>query len=155
MLPPELGGSTQPNDMSIRTPTHAGGVVFQESRPPLYLVARPRRRRDEWIFPKGHIEPGETAEQAAVREVREETGVEAEVVAPLGAQSFAAPGGGVAVRWFLMRRLGSTRATEERETRWLPFAEARDHLTFDDTRRLLDDAERARLRAPHTGSTTG
>jgi len=137
--------------MSTVEPTHAGGVVYQEGTPPLYLVVRPRRRRDEWVLPKGHIEPGESAEEAAVREVREETGVEAELVTPLGSESFDAPGGEVTVRWFLMRRLRSAPAAEDRDRLWLPFAEAQRHLTFANTRRLLDDAERARRRAGGSG----
>ncbi len=43
-----------------------------------------RRGRVVWSLPKGHVEEGETYEQAAVREVFEETGIEAEMVAPLG-----------------------------------------------------------------------
>jgi 8-oxo-dGTP pyrophosphatase MutT (NUDIX family) len=61
----------------VATATHAGGIVFQETEEErLYLLVRPRLSGNEWVFPKGHIEPGESPEQAALREVREEAGVE-------------------------------------------------------------------------------
>jgi 8-oxo-dGTP pyrophosphatase MutT (NUDIX family) len=44
------------------------------------LLARARRNPLEWIFPKGHIEPGETAEETAIRELQEEAGVAGEIV---------------------------------------------------------------------------
>ena len=54
--------------------TSAGGVVFRlESGAPLFLLIRDSYQN--WGFPKGHLEAGERAEEAAVREVREETGL--------------------------------------------------------------------------------
>lgn len=54
--------------------TSAGGVVYRmEHGTPLYLLIRDSY--DNWGFPKGHLEPGERADEAAVREVREETGL--------------------------------------------------------------------------------
>jgi 8-oxo-dGTP pyrophosphatase MutT (NUDIX family) len=57
----------------------AGGLVVQGAR--ILLISTGEGRR--WQLPKGHIEAGETAGEAAVREVREETGVTGRVVAPL------------------------------------------------------------------------
>jgi ADP-ribose pyrophosphatase len=52
----------------------AGGVVFKESKTgPLYLILISKRRI--WEFPKGHLEPGEDTKMAALREVKEETGL--------------------------------------------------------------------------------
>lgn len=58
----------------------ASVAVFRDGKVLLALRARPRL----WSLPGGRIEPGETAEQAALRELREEVGVEAEIVAPAG-----------------------------------------------------------------------
>jgi len=58
----------------------ASVAVFRDGRVLLALRARPRL----WSLPGGRIEPGETAEQTALRELREEVGVEAEIVAPAG-----------------------------------------------------------------------
>jgi 8-oxo-dGTP pyrophosphatase MutT (NUDIX family) len=58
----------------------AGAVVMIIGR---CLVLR-RADRDEWVFPKGHLEEGERPEDAAIREVREETGLEIEILGSLG-----------------------------------------------------------------------
>jgi 8-oxo-dGTP pyrophosphatase MutT (NUDIX family) len=62
----------------------AGAVVMIDGR---CLVLR-RADRDEWIFPKGHLEQGESSEDAAIREVREETGLEIEIVEELGSARY-------------------------------------------------------------------
>ena len=71
------------------------------------------QRGDEWVFPKGHLEAGETPEQAAVREVREETGLDIRIIRSLGSTRYAFDGGGAdphrkSVHWFLAERVGGT-----------------------------------------------
>jgi 8-oxo-dGTP pyrophosphatase MutT (NUDIX family) len=125
------------------TPTHAGGVVVKPgSDGPRFLLVRARRNPSQWVFPKGHIEPGETLEETAVREVREEAGVEARVVAPLDPLVF--PGARVAL--FLMRHTADVGGGEGRETAWLSLEDARRRLHFDDARAVLAQAH-ARLAA--------
>src|SRR4051812_43606629 len=62
----------------------AGGVVFKKEGDRYEIVAVNRPRHSDWSLPKGHIEQGETREQAALREVKEETGVDATILEPLG-----------------------------------------------------------------------
>jgi diadenosine hexaphosphate hydrolase (ATP-forming) len=62
----------------------AGAVVIIDLR---VLLLR-RRDRSEWVFPKGHLEHGERPEDAAVREVREETGLEISIAGPLGSTEY-------------------------------------------------------------------
>lgn len=82
----------------------AGGVVFNAKREVLLL----RDRMGFWVFPKGHPEPGESLEEAAVREVWEETGVRAEVLLPLYPTRYVNPKGVEReVHWFLMRGGGA------------------------------------------------
>lgn len=103
-----------------------------------------RRGRLLWSLPKGHIEDGETAEQAAVREVEEETGIIGCVVAPLGTIDFwfVAEDRRVhkTVHHFLLRALGGELSDEDvevSEVAWVPLAELESRLAYADERRLI------------------
>jgi ADP-ribose pyrophosphatase YjhB (NUDIX family) len=103
-----------------------------------------RRGRLLWSLPKGHIESGETAEEAAVREVEEETGIIGRVVAPLGTIDFwfVAEDRRVhkTVHHFLMRALGgelSDSDMEVSEVAWVPLDELESRLAYADERRLI------------------
>jgi 8-oxo-dGTP diphosphatase len=61
----------------------AGGVVFRPTESGYEFVAVQRARHGDWSLPKGHIEAGESKEEAAIREVKEETGIEARIVGDL------------------------------------------------------------------------
>ena len=82
--------------------THAGGVVVRTvDGEREYLLVEARRSPGEWVLPKGHIEAGETPEAAAAREVEEEAGVRAAVVARAGESQYAVDGQPVRVVFFL------------------------------------------------------
>ncbi len=105
---------------------------------------RDRRGRILWSLPKGHLEPGETAEQAAMREVEEETGIIGRVVAPLGTIDywFVAEDRRVhkTVHHFLLRALGgelSDLDVEVTEVAWVRLAELESRLAYADERRLV------------------
>ena len=67
--------------LSTNFPTHAGGVVFKLDRDKVqYLLVEAKNTSCIWVLPKGHIEPGESAQMTAVREVHEETGVRARIM---------------------------------------------------------------------------
>ena len=68
--------------MEVKWEFSAGGVVFKKEEKSVYILLI--RVRDRWSFPKGNIEKNEKKEEAALREVKEETGVEAEIVDYLG-----------------------------------------------------------------------
>lgn len=95
---------------------------------------------NNWLFPKGHIEPGETADRAALREVREETGVEATVRAPLGRLQFLLGDTLIQVIFYLLEFRGFSKPQENREVRWCPYPEARDLLSFEETKQIADKA---------------
>ena len=105
-----------------------------------YMLVEARRSPGVWVLPKGHIEPGETPEAAAVREVEEEAGVRAAVVARAGESVYAVDGQPVSVIFFLMRYQGEASHQEDRACAWRQFEDALRLLRFDDTRRVLTEA---------------
>lgn len=128
--------------------TSAGGLVIDrvDGQPCAALIGRhDRHGRLVWSLPKGHIEPGETPEQAAVREVREETGIASAVIAPLGTIDFwfVADERRVhkTVHHFLLEAEGgdlSDGDAEVVEVAWVPLDEVAGRLAHADERRLLD-----------------
>lgn len=123
----------------------AGGLVVDPAVGAAALIGRlDRRGRLLWSLPKGHIEEGETPEQAAVREVEEETGIIASVQAPLGSIDywFVAEDRRVhkTVQHYLLRAQGgelSDADVEVTEVAWVPLAELDARLAYADERRLV------------------
>ena len=122
----------------------AGGIVVRPDAGGLsVLLVRAKKDPTLWIFPKGHIERGETAEATALRETREESGVEGEVVARIGEPlEFDVGAIRVRVQYFLIRAIQESPSPEGREKHWFPVDEARRVLIYENARRLLDDIER-------------
>ncbi|MBI5291070.1 MAG: SLATT domain-containing protein [Chloroflexi bacterium] len=128
-------------EYSMIAPTHAGGVVARSEGTTIqYLVVQAKKGPREWVLPKGHIERDESPEQAARREVLEETGVETAVRDVLDTVEFSAPSGRVKAQFFLMEVVGEGPPREGRERKWLNFDEAMDGLRFKEARRLVCQA---------------
>ena len=112
----------------------AGGVIVRDGR---VLVVH-RARHGDWSLPKGKLDEGETWEQAAVREIAEETGLRVTVEAPLGETRYEVDEGPKEVRWFRMTATGEPRAQSEvDEVRWVPLEEADELLTYERDVELL------------------
>ncbi|MDQ1690031.1 MAG: hypothetical protein QOH56_908 [Pseudonocardiales bacterium] len=132
--------------------TSAGGLVvdLSGSVPAGALIGRTSRRGQLlWSLPKGHLEQGETAAQAAVREVAEETGIDGEILGRLGTIDFwfVAEGRRIhkTVHHFLLRAVGgqlSDSDVEVTEVAWVPIPEIAARLAYSDERDLLDKATR-------------
>jgi len=135
--------------MSAREVEQAGGVVYRLGPGgPEFLLVRAKKDPSHWIFPKGHIEKGETAAVAAVREVEEEAGVSGRVVKELKPSlRFTSGDESVNVRYYLIEAADASKPAE-RETRWLVPADAARTITHDDARRLLIGAAREIERRP-------
>jgi 8-oxo-dGTP pyrophosphatase MutT (NUDIX family) len=125
------------------SPTHAGGVVVRhragDSLPEL-LVVTGRRHREHWVLPKGHIDPGEAPEVTAVREVREESGVIADVVARLDDVAVDVGDEHQVVRWYLMEARGQLEDHELREAVRRDAPAALERLGFADARTVAEHA---------------
>ena len=133
--------------------TSAGGLVVDGLDDPrgshfAALIGRiDRRGRMLWSLPKGHIELGETAEQTAIREVAEETGIRGDVLAALGSIDywFVTEGRRVhkTVHHYLLRFRGgelSDHDMEVNEVAWVPLEELPSRLAYADERRLAEVA---------------
>ncbi len=106
------------------------------------FVVRAKKNPADWIFPKGHIEVGEDAPTAAVRELLEEGGVIGVAADLIGISSFTTGEKLVEVSYYLVRYTADGQAAEFREKKWLSLASARDVLSFEDARRYVDTVER-------------
>jgi 8-oxo-dGTP pyrophosphatase MutT (NUDIX family) len=128
--------------------TSAGGLVIDHTDvgAKAALIGRlDRRGRLRWSLPKGHVEAGETNEDAAIREVAEETGITGRVLAPLGTIDFwfVADGRRVhkTVHHYLLLALGGELSDEDVEVEqveWVPLGQLADRLAYDDERRLVE-----------------
>jgi 8-oxo-dGTP pyrophosphatase MutT (NUDIX family) len=123
--------------------TSAGGVVLQEDSVLLVKVEN-LQGLIVWTFPKGHLEKGETAAQAALREVREETGWLCRIKKPFGQVRYFFQRNGrlvnKTVRWFLMEPLekkGESDPNEILDCRWFPLPEAADLLVYKSDREIM------------------
>ena len=124
-----------------------GGVVIYRSKV-LLLYKNYKNRYEGWVLPKGTVEEGESYEETALREVKEESGADAEIIEYIGANSysFTVPEDKVekAVHWYLMKGSSyySKPQAEEyfRDSGFYKYHEAIHLLKFDNEREILEKA---------------
>jgi len=130
--------------------TSAGGLVLTQAdgTTKAALIARHDRHGHlVWSLPKGHIEPGESPEAAAIREIREETGITGRIVAPLGTIDFWFMASGTrvhkTVHHFILEAVGGELCDDDVEVvevAWVPIDQVRRRLKYRDERRLMAKA---------------
>lgn len=127
--------------MAGRTIRAAGGVVWRRNGGPLEVAVVHRPRYDDWSLPKGKVAPGETALEAAVREVREETGASVTVSRRIGQVKYTAEGVPKKVSYWVMGFRGGDFVPNDEvdELQWLSVGEARSRLSYDVDRGVLAD----------------
>jgi 8-oxo-dGTP pyrophosphatase MutT (NUDIX family) len=118
----------------------AGGLVVRRHNSSLEIVVVHRPVHQDWSFPKGKLEEGETFEEAALREVHEETGMECRLVRFVGHTEYVdRKGRPKAVAYWVMEALRGTFGPnpEVDELRWLSLDEASNMLSYPRDRELV------------------
>jgi 8-oxo-dGTP pyrophosphatase MutT (NUDIX family) len=123
-------------------------VVYRPNGSDTDIALIYRTRHDDWSLPKGHIEPGESREQAALREIKEETGLDARILRPLGEATyfFRKKSGDLVhktVYHYLMEAMSVELGKpnwEVTEARWVPITEAQGLLSYDKDKEIVAKA---------------
>lgn len=136
-----------PESKKIRKEHSSGGAVLAVREGRVHVAMIATRGRTRWGLPKGALSHGETSEQAALREVLEETGLEGEVIKPLETIEyfFRAREAMIqkSVDFYLMRYVSGNltpQLSEVDDVEWVPLEEAITRASFDSEKRLLERA---------------
>lgn len=136
-----LDASRRAKLAAMHTPafTHAGGICLRAgSAGPEVLCVRPSAPgEDVWLLPKGHIEPGEDAPEAGVREVAEEAGAKAANPRYVGSTSYRAKGEDVVCAFYRMDLVELGEGEEDRDVRWVPLSELEEAMPFPESVALV------------------
>ncbi|MGH3437058.1 MAG: NUDIX hydrolase [Sciscionella sp.] len=144
-------GGRSPRTLRTVEETSAGGLALDPDHTSAAVIGRLDRRDTLlWSLPKGHIEQGETAEQTAVREVEEETGVACTVLRPLGVIDYWFVADShkkvhKTVHHFMLEWLSGELSDEDvevTEVAWVPLSELPNLLAYPDERKLVVKAMR-------------
>ena len=132
-------------DRKTRNEHSSGGAVIsiRDGKPHVALIAT--RGKTRWGLPKGAVSEGETSEQAALREVREETGLEAEILRSLDTIEYFFRAGDTLIKkrvdFYLMRYVAGElepQLSEVDDVQWFELSEALQRASFDSERKLLE-----------------
>ena len=142
--------AAKPGRMRVERAVSAGGVVMRQGTAGPEVVICGRDSDGVWGLPKGTLDEGESLEQAAVREVSEETGLQVKIVKKIGVVEYWFASDGVRVhKWvhhYLMRTTGGNTADHDAEyerVEWLPIEKALRTLTFGNDKRMVRLAQAA------------
>jgi 8-oxo-dGTP pyrophosphatase MutT (NUDIX family) len=146
------GGSPSKPKLPIRAQVSAGGVAFRRSGAGAEVVLIMPRGTQRWQLPKGLVDPGEAPDATARREVREETGVDADMISPIETIEYWYVGTDrdgtrvrfhKAVHFFLLEyRTGDVREHDHEvsDAQWVPIAQALELLAFPNERAVVEKA---------------
>lgn len=123
----------------------AGGLVFRKGRAgEIEIAVIHRPSYDDWTFPKGKMEPDESPEDCALREVREETGLRCQLLRPVGCTAYVDRRGRdkVACYWLMEAQGGRFKpGLEVDRLLWLSVEDAAKRLTYGRDRALLEQQD--------------
>ena len=125
----------------------SGGVVIAMRDGAAHVALIATRNRTRWGLPKGAVGPDETSEAAALREVREETGLEARIVRPLDTIEYTFRGSDALIHkrvdFYLMEYVAGDlqpQLSEVDDVQWFELSSSLESASFDSERRLLEMA---------------
>ena len=130
---------------AVKPKLYAGGIVVRvEDGKARVLIVTARNNRKRWVLPKGRVEKGETPDAAALREVREESGVTGRLLGHVAHVEYWSTKGRIRIEYYLIEyRRAKRKNAEGREVAWFNVSDARDHLTYASARRVLLVAQKA------------
>jgi 8-oxo-dGTP pyrophosphatase MutT (NUDIX family) len=136
-------------DGKSRDEVSAGGVVYRQAARGVEILVCKAVSYHKWVLPKGWVDKGETLEQTARREVREETGVNARIVESLGEpEHYIYTSNGVRVfkrvHYFLMQYESGSEKDHDHEmedVRWVTMDEALAMLAYDGAKTMVRRAQ--------------
>ncbi len=124
----------------------AGGIVLKKEQDKVFVLMAQHAQHHGWGFPKGHIgdkQEGESKEATAVREVKEETGINAEILEEAGEETYWYKWNGErrkkTVFYFIMKHLGGDFAEKDHEmenVEWVVLDEVEQKLTYDNAKKM-------------------
>src|SRR5881296_2240809 len=137
-----------PPRTKTRSEYSSGGAVISVREGVPYVAMIATRGRTRWGLPKGAVGPGETSEQAALREVLEETGLQAQIVKLLDTIEYFFRASDTLIRkrvdFYLMLHTGGElkpQLSEVDDVEWVELSEAIRRASFDSERKLLELAQ--------------
>lgn len=124
-----------------------GALVYKWVGQTPYLLLIKHKFGGHWSFPKGHVESGESEVQTALREIREETGLEVSLQDGFrqSVEYFPKPYIKKQVVYFLGEAVGGEEQRQEEEVselHWYPIQEAQNQVTYPNDRRLIECARK-------------
>ena len=136
----------------MREEFSAGGIVFKKEGGKILILISQHSGHHGWVFPKGHVGDtiqGETAKEAALREVKEETGIDGTILQPLSLVDYWYVLKGEkrhkTVQYFLMEYKSGKiedHGWEMEQVAWLPTDQIKDRLTYDGDKKVWEEAEK-------------
>ena len=112
-----------------------GGVIILSQQKPTRVAVLYQAKHDDYSLPKGHVEQGETPVQCAVREVKEETGLDVEIIKPVGVFNYHnSKDGDIDLFFFLGKSLNDTQIQPEEgsQVMWMQPQEVASTLSYSD-----------------------
>jgi 8-oxo-dGTP pyrophosphatase MutT (NUDIX family) len=133
------------NIMELSWYSHAGAIVYQTKESTVqFLIITVKNNRNVWVLPKGHVnrDVDMNLRETALRGVQEETGINAQVICPVGSAQYQSEGEKIRVRFFLMKYLRQVdeQIQENRTLKWVSIDEAAARLSFRESIEIVETA---------------